>query len=384
VSHLLRMTYGHGGTRLERVVVSSSLMESSPLPLWLRMLLLAVWCVVLVFISFFGTPKDSSQMKTVIDISNLAVKPPPAFEKTIVPQPEQAHPVEPPPPPPPEVVPEQAPRKPMERQLTPELEEVNRPSISRSASANLPDLADNQIRVTRDRRNVETETAAAATARLRRETMPGEVAYDKTTISRTRGATALDSLTAKERAAVLRRSPSALLPTGDDKTTISRSRGATALDPLTAKERAAVLRRSPSASLPTAGVAPQRPILRSERSVNQAAESAPRVAATRDRSKVAGGEGGGASETTTIGMSRSVSLQSLEICSSPQLQEDDTKALLRVVGSRLSCRDEKGEFQFKGTKRISSFNLILIPSPGRKPSNRCEELENAYNCLKNH
>jgi hypothetical protein len=322
-------------------------------------------------------------MKTIIDISNLTVKPPPAFEKTIVPQPEQAHPVEPPPPPP-EVVPEQVPRKPMERQLTPELEEVNRPSISRSASANLPDLADNQIRVTRDRRNVETETAAAATARLRRETMPGEVAYDKTTISRTRGATALDTLTAKERAAVLRRSPSALLPTGDDKTTISRSRGATALDPLTAKERAAVLRRSPSASLPAAGTAPQRPILRSERSVNQAAESAPRVAATRDRSKVAGGEGGGSSETTTIGMSRSVSLQSLEICSSPQLQEDDTKALLRVVGSRLSCRDEKGEFQFKGTKRISSFNLILIPSPGRKPSNRCEELENAYNCLKNN
>jgi hypothetical protein len=338
------MTYGHGGTKLERVVVSSSLMESAPTPLWLRLLLFAVWCVVLVFVSFFATPKDSSQMKTVIDISNLEVKPPPVFERAVLPKTEQPIPVEPPPAPP-ESAPEPVTRKPMERQVTPELEEVNRPSISRSASANLPELADNQPRVTRDRRSVEAESAATATARLRRETMPGEVAYDKTNIS--------------------------------------RSRGATALDPLTAKERAAVLRRSPSASLPASGAVPQRPVVRSERTVNQVAETAPRVATTRSSSRLGGGDAGSPAQTT-IGMSRSVSLQSLEICSSQQDQEDGIKSILRIVGSRTSCRNEKGEFQFKGTNRISSFNLILIPSPGRKPSNRCEELENAYNCLKTH
>jgi hypothetical protein len=214
--------------------------------------------------------------------------------------------------------------------------------------------------------------------------MPGEVSYDKTTISRSRGANALDSLTPKERAAVLRKAPSASVAGAEyDKTTISRSRGTAALDSLSAKERAAVLRRSPSASIPGPGTVPQRPVVRSERVVNQVVDAPPpRVAATRS-SRLGGGDAGSPAPTT-IGMSRGVSLQSLQICSSPGLQEKDTKDILDIVGSRESCRDEKGEFHFKGTRRISSFNLILIPSPGRKPSNRCEELENAYNCLKTH
>jgi hypothetical protein len=73
---------------------------------------------------------------------------------------------------------------------------------------------------------------------------------------------------------------------------------------------------------------------------------------------------------------------SLEICASTQEEEDDIKAVLGVVGSRQSCTDEKGEFRFRGTKRISSFNLMIYPGKGRRPSNRCEELENAYRCLK--
>jgi hypothetical protein len=109
-------------------------------------------------------------------------------------------------------------------------------------------------------------------------------------------------------------------------------------------------------------------------------ESAPRVVASRERSKPAGGEAG--ESAASIGLARGVSLQSLEICSSPQLQEEAIMAILRVVGSRKSCTDGKGEFQFKGTQRISSFNLVIFPAPGRKPSNRCEELENAYKCLK--
>jgi hypothetical protein len=112
-------------------------------------------------------------------------------------------------------------------------------------------------------------------------------------------------------------------------------------------------------------------------------EGGQRVVATRERSKVSGG-GGEGEGASSVGLVRGVTLMSLEICSSPKKQEDDIKAILSVVGSRPSCADEKGEFQFKGTQRISSFNLMIYPSKGRKPSNRCEELENAYKCLKTH
>ena len=80
-------------------------------------------------------------------------------------------------------------------------------------------------------------------------------------------------------------------------------------------------------------------------------------------------------------MSR-ISLMDLQICRSPQIEEDAIKAVLSVVGSRESCTDQKGLFQFMGTARISSFNLMISPARGRKPTNRCEELENAYRCLK--
>jgi hypothetical protein len=164
-----------------------------------------------------------------------------------------------------------------------------------------------------------------------------------------------------------------------EKTTISRSRGATAMDASQEKDRIVVARRSPAAELPAAAQ-PQWPALRSERSARPLEETAPRTVTSRERSKLAAGEAG--LSATSIGLARGVSLQSLEICSSPQLQEEGIMAILRVVGSRQSCTDGKGEFQFKGTKRISSFNLMIFPSPGRKPSNRCEELENAYKCLK--
>jgi hypothetical protein len=81
------------------------------------------------------------------------------------------------------------------------------------------------------------------------------------------------------------------------------------------------------------------------------------------------------------GMSR-VSYEDLGICASTQEKDEAIKAVLSVVGSRQSCTDEKGEFQFRGTKRISSFDVIIYPANGRKPANQCEELKNAYRCLK--
>jgi hypothetical protein len=345
VNRLMRMAFGHGGTRLERVIVNGSLPETAPTPLWLRLLLLAVWIVVVVLVSRYVLPNASLPMKTIIDISKLTVKPPPALEKPVRPKPERILPVESPPPPLPTALPEPVIRKPLERRTTaPPLAEVNRPAIARSSTANLPDLAVTQPLVSRERRHVAAENAPVLATRPRRETAVAETPPEKTTISRSRGATAMDMPAAKDRI---------------------------------------VVRRAQSGELPAAGSGiPQRPVVRSERSASPLEESAPRVIAARERTKLAsGGEG---ESSASIGLARGVSLQSLEICSSPQLQEEGIMAILRVVGSRQSCTDEKGEFQFKGTKRISSFNLMIFPSPGRKPSNRCEELENAYKCLKAH
>ena len=161
------------------------------------------------------------------------------------------------------------------------------------------------------------------------------------------------------------------------------------MDSSIAKDRITVLRRTtPSGDLSSAagnGI-PQRSIQRSQRTagtVGPAEEGGQRVVATRERSTVSGGGADGES-SSSVGLVRGLSLMSLEICSSPQKQEEAIKAVLSVVGSRQSCSDEMGEFQFKGTQRISSFNLMIYPSKGRRPSNRCEELDNAYKCLKIH
>jgi hypothetical protein len=337
----MRMAYGHSGARLGRVIVTGSLPGSAPTPFWLKLVLLATLIIVLALISRYAITRATLPMKTVIDISKLTVKPPPALEKPKIPKPEVILPKESPPPLP-TAPPEAVIRKPPERQTTaPLVPEVNRPSIARPSTAHLPELAESQPRITRERRQVVTESAPAAMIRPKRATMTAEA------------------------------------PT--EKTTISRSRGATAMDASDGKDRIAVVRRVTSGELPPAGI-PQRPAVRSERSARLVEENAPRVVTSRERSKLAGGDAG--ESAAAIGLARGVSLQSLEICSSPQLQEEGIMAILRVVGSRQSCTDGKGEFQFKGTKRISSFNLMIFPSPGRKPSNRCEELENAYKCLK--
>jgi hypothetical protein len=280
-------------------------------------------------------------MDTVIDISNLDVKSPPALIKLDKPAVQQEQSAEPPPPPP---APEPEVRKPLERQtVPPPLEEIQRPSISRLSPAALPELAENQPRVARERRAVETESVVTVTARMRRDAAPGEVVPEKTSIARSRNAAAQDTPAARESAAVLRRAPTP----------------------------------------PAAGAAlPQKPVVRSERAVRLPDESVQRTVAVKERAKLAGESEGASAASAGVGASRGVSLQSLEICASPALQEEGIKSILRIIGSRQSCSNEKGEFHFKGTNRISSFNLILFPSPGRKPSNRCEELENAFNCLK--
>jgi hypothetical protein len=172
--------------------------------------------------------------------------------------------------------------------------------------------------------------------------------------------------------------------------TIARSRGVAGVDLPIPGQRVTVLRSSPATGEGTsdrgeAGGVVIRHAGRGGRSSDYsgvAQGSGGVLVASRGRGNAAGGVG---DETgSSVGMTRGISLMSLDICSSPQEEEEHIRAVLGVVGSRHSCVDGKGEFQFKGTKRISSFNLMIYPAKGRRPSNRCEELEYAYNCLKNH
>lgn len=344
MSRLMRMAYGHGGTRLERLLVSSPHQEPTPLSLRMKLLLLATWITVPVLVSLYAIPTTSLPMKTVIDISRLPVKPPPELGKPVIPEPKPVTPVDRQDVPPlPVTAPEQAVEQPRVRQtIAPQVEEIKRPSIARSA-ANLPDLAESQPLVSRERGRVDTEVEMTPAPRLRRGAVPAEA-----------------------------------LP---ERTAVSRSRGALSLDEPGAGERVAVLRRQPAGEPPVAGSRAQQRVVRSERSYAPLEEDAPRTVTTRERAGVAGG--GAGLSAPTAGVMRGVSLMSLEICSSTRQQEEAIKAILAVVGSRQSCRNEKGEFQFRGTKRISSFNLMIFPSQGRKLSNRCEELEDAYKCLKN-
>jgi hypothetical protein len=344
MSRLMRMAYGHGGTRLERLLVSSPHQEPAPLPLRLKLLLLAIWIIVPVLVSLYAIPTTSLPVKTVIDISRLPVKPPPELVIPVIHEPKPVSPVEQHETPPPKPVTdlEQPVGQPRVRQtIAPQVEELKRPSIARSAP-NLPELAESQPLVSRGRKMVDAGVETTPAPRLRRDSMPAEAPL--------------------ERAAVL------------------RSRGVVVQDVPAARERVAVLRRQPTGEPPVTGSGAQ-PLrmTRSGRTYAPPEEAASRVVTTRERAGVAGG--GSGQPAPAAGVTRGVSLMSLEICSSTRQQEEAIKSILAVVGSRQSCRNERGEFQFRGTQRISSFNLLIFPSRGRKLSNRCEELEDAYNCL---
>ena len=343
MNRFVRMSYGYGGTKFQKILVSVPSPETAPTPLWRRLLLLAVWTVIPILVSLYALP-TATQLATVIDISKLELNPPPEPPPPVSREPPRPKPVEKLPPPPPPPV--QTTRKPLEK--PPEVQV--RPEINRPSAARVQDIQDYQPRIARERVRPGTDVAIPTSdTRIRRETAQSEAPTSKTSITRTRGAAAADAPAARERVAVLRRSPgtAGVLGGMDNGPRV-----------ITRRERTSA---GPSGNGETAS---------------------PRITALRGRARTSGTEDGEGS--SAIGLVRGISLASLEICSSPQKEEDDIRAVLSVVSSRQSCMDEKGEFQFKATKRISSFNLMIFPAKGRKPTNRCEELENAYRCLKTH
>lgn len=352
MNSLMRMSYGRSGSRLGRVIVSAPCRESAPNPRWLRVLEVFFWILVPALVIHFAVPPTPRQM-TVIDVSRMMEKPLPEIEKAVVPEVKQLPKVKPP------VVSiakldraqVKTTQKPLERNAVP-LQEKSL-SLVRPSGNRVADVGKFQPRIARERVRLEPEIGTPSATRIRRETAVSDSPSGGITIARTRGAVTVDAPVAVGyRVAALRRSPVA----GD-----VTSGGGTG---------AGVVLRSTKRSGRSNGYG------------GTTEGSGPIVTATRERASASGtGAGGGSS---SVGLVRGVSLMSLDICSSPQEEEDHIRAVLGVVGSRQSCANDKGEFQFRGTKRISSFNLMIYPAKGRRPSNRCEELEYAYRCLTTH
>jgi len=352
MNSLMRMSYGRSGSRLGRVIVAAPCRESAPNPRWLRVLEVFFWILVPVLVIRFAVPPTPRQM-TVIDTSRLMEKPLLEIEKAIAPEVKQLPKVKPP------VVSiakqdrtqRETVQKPLERTTIP-LQEKS-PSLVRPSGNRIAHAGEFQPRIARDRVMLETETGTPSATNIRRETAVSNTPSGGVTIARTRGPVTVDvPVTAGYRVAALRGSPVA----GD-----VASGGGT-----------------------VAGV-----VLHSTKHRGRAygyggttEGSGPIVVASRGRTSATGTGGGQGS--SSVGLVRGVSLMSLDICSSPQEEEDHIKAVLGVVGARQSCSNDKGEFKFRGTKRISSFNLMIYSAKGRRPSNRCEELEYAYRCLTTH
>jgi outer membrane biosynthesis protein TonB len=358
MSRLMRMTYGRSGGRLDGILVSIPHGETAMDPRWSTPALLTTWIVVTVLVCRFAMPKTMPQ-QTVIDTSRLAVEPPHEVLCPVIPKPPKIVPVVRPAEPPKkrDVTPPavEKPATPIEQAktidrptMTAQPTEQKRPAITRPTAPQLADEQVNQPRMLRERTRVATETGTPAEARIRRET------------------------------AVRSAAPSAGIA-------ISRTRGAAAADLTIGERRIVPSRQLAAAEGPSAtGTGASRTFTRGARSsADVQGDATPHIAAGRERAHAAeAADGGGGA--AAIGLARGISLDSLNICASPQEEENDITAVLSVIGSRQRCTNGKGEFQFKGTRRISSFNIIIFPANGRRVSNRCEELKNAYNCLATH
>lgn len=367
MSARIQSTCGYGGTRLKRILVCADHELRPPVPSWLRLLVALVLATVALCVSRFQMPGVPVSKRTIMDVSKLELKAPPAHPK---------------------------------KEAPPERPVAQQPQRQRTVYALEEKPPQYKAPVEEGRRPESASTPGKAA--LRHEvSYPAEAPYP--VVARSygyqSGSEVLSPVVTRERQA-----PEGVEPAGSGAVGIPATRlrkEATAevgARPSTKSTYIYRVRGGPSAALPSASepaLSPQRPT----RPVEVAASApAPRVAAVRsapeatieepkaktspaarERSKSPAGSAAAGSDVT---LARGVSLMSLKICDSALQQEDAIKAVLSVVGSRHSCTSEKGEFQFKGTKRVSSFNLIIFPSRGREPSQRCEELEYAYDCLR--
>lgn len=362
---------GHGGTRLKHILVCAAHELCPPVPLWQRALLALVLIGVALCLSRLNMPGVPVWQRTIMDVSRLDVKNPPAQPKKMAPvekptaapqpgsrtvysltvkPPRYQSPVR-------EGAQASQPDRPgaRSRHEVPYPAQESRPAIARSHGYQSGSEVNLYPAVARERKAAEGGEAwgddggaAAPAAKLRRDG-------------------------AAEGGAVI--NPSA------KSTYIYRVRGGPGATPVPSVAEPIALPQRPSRAAEVGGnaQAPRVAALRSAAAVSIDEPKSPAVPPSpRQRSKNPGSAAAGSG----VALARGVSLMSLKICDSALQQEEAIKAVLSVVGSRQSCTSDKGEFRFKETKRVSSFNLIIFPSGGREPSQRCEELDYAYHCLK--
>ncbi|QXE91062.1 hypothetical protein [Geomonas subterranea] len=355
---------GHGGTRLRHILVCAEHELRPPVPLWLRLLAVSALVLVAFCVSRFKMPGAPVSKRTIMDVSRLELQAPPDKPRKAAPVEKPVH-VEPPrivyalDAKPPAYRPPERPGDAVKQKRAPLRHEVDykaelqRPAIARDLGYQSGSEVPLYPAVARERKGAEGFDAAASDAparlpatRLRKEAGSAEVGARPTPKS----------------------------------TYIYRVRGGPG-NPVAAADQPVALPQRPTRAVEVGGSAAP-PRVAAVRSAPEVTIEEPRgapVASPKQRSKSPSGGGAGGSE---VALARGVSLMSLKICDSALQQEEAIKAVLSVVGSRSSCTSDKGEFQFKGTKRVSSFNLIIFPSGGREPSQRCEELDHAYDCLK--
>ncbi|MBU5637798.1 hypothetical protein KOM00_13775 [Geomonas sp. Red69] len=357
---------GHGGTRLRHILVCAEHEMRPPVPLWLRGSVVAALVLVALCVSRFQMPGAPVSKRTIMDVSRLDLKAPPAHPRTLPPVekpvPARQNPrtmyaldLKPPQYRPPEPGGREHAGQPRNAPLRHEVDypaELQRPAIARASGYQSGSEVTLYPAVARERKGTEPFDALGGApperlpaARLRKEAgsveVGGRPSPKSTYIYRVRGGP--NAVPAADEPIYLPQRPARAVEVGGS------------APPL----RVAAVRSAPQVSIEEPKGGP--------------------VQAARQRSKSPAGSGANGSE---VALARGVSLMSLKICDSALQQEESIKAVLSVVGSRSSCSSDKGEFQFKGTKRVSSFNLIIFPSRGREPSQRCEELEYAYDCLK--
>ncbi|WP_129127804.1 hypothetical protein [Geomonas oryzae] len=367
MSARVQSTCGYGGTRLKRILVCADHELRPPVPSWLRLFVALVLATVALCVSRFQMPGVPVSKRTIMDVSKLDLKAPPAQPKKQVPP---EHPV---------------------------AEKVQRQRTVYALDAKPPQY---NAPVEEGRRPEATSPGKAA--KRHEANYPAEAPYP--VVARSYGyqsgsEVSVSPVVTRERQAPEGFEPAAAGSIGTPATRLRKEATAeVGARPSTKSTYIYRVRGGPTAALPSASepaLSPQRPTRPVEvaasapaprvaavRSVSEATIEEPKAKtspAARERSKSPAGSAAAGSD---VSLSRGVSLMSLKICDSALQQEEAIKAVLSVVGSRHSCTNDKGEFQFKGTKRVSSFNLIIFPSRGREPSQRCEELEYAYDCLR--
>jgi hypothetical protein len=77
-----------------------------------------------------------------------------------------------------------------------------------------------------------------------------------------------------------------------------------------------------------------------------------------------------------------VPLDNLNACTNALDERTLKKKILNIIGDNKECYSQDvGGYLFTGTARFTSFDMKILPGAGRKLSNRCEELRNAFQCL---